>query len=828
MESSAPEKDIKNENFEKDNQEKKEKKDKKDEKADDKNENKNIEKKEEKNEDGPITVDDLKTPEIPEDQKEKEKSKEEDKKDGKKEEKKEEYNDIIKELEEILKKVDEKDSDKSLFNLCDKFKNKYKEKLVKDKIPIDKEEILIKNLNDIYNKYSNNEEYKKILLEFLFNLYELWPYFYHPEDFSQEINLEYFDNPLNKDKNQDFNLIDLFIAIKPNSNKDENIPTMNNLIDKFILYIYSNYNDYKSLYIENNLLNSYPSRSVYISFKIISLFLFLYKKLTSNNDKNINISLYIESISNVAKMLLQEASYYNQKFNNEYFENAFADFDFSSEDTVKRKLSNDEFKYLTKYLFKFLSIILIIYESHIEKFDFESDEIRELYWKIYDNELSGASYSLKEKKEINLYIYYIFMSFVLDILAFIFTNFFYVDKTNNEKKEFHFDTYDPFYSFEKEKKHMNPLYHIEFLEFILNNIYSNYHSNIIIFIEHFLSLVNLKDELKDKYDSCVQSNIHGGNYFFIFPMNSIGVASLLFMINKKNKYKNIYHLYSPLYILDIHLPLIAAMFKGGNTLKYLAIDSLISLVKLFHCNAVVPEMKSLTYYSFDDIFNDILSFISSQEPDGLRRFVNAQLIYFIGLLQPEAKKEFFNYYIDRAFKPVEGEHIDDEKTSYFIQIIKSCINKEIKMNKINYKFWEEKFIKNIFDKLIFSYEKLFIFEIIETISQGLNFIHFMILTDKRYFKGELKIYNREYLYYVRKHLNEIISLVEKFIKSSDVDKYKTLGLHTLTNDEETKSIFQAKNAQCQIMLDLSNVLDNLISRSLNELQENQQKKNEKK
>ena len=177
---------------------------------------------------------------------------------------------------------------------------------------------------------------------------------------------------------------------------------------------------------------------------------------------------------------------------------------------------------------------------------------------------------------------------------------------------------------------------------------------------------------------------------------------------------------------------------------------------------------------------------------------------------------------------MEGEHIDDEKTSYFIQIIKSCINKEIKMNKINYKFWEEKFIKSIFDKLIFSYEKLFIFEIIETISQGLNFIHFMILTDKRYFKGELKIYNREYLYYVRKHLNEIISLVEKFIKSSDVEKYKTLGLHTLTNDEETKSIFQAKNAQCQIMLDLSNVLDNLISRSLNELQENEKKKDEKK
>ena len=806
MESSKNENDSKIENKEK-------------EKEKDESNKDNKQQKESNNDDGPITADDLKTPEveIPKGDIQKEEENKE-----KKEEKKEEYNEIINEFDEIIKKVEEKDADKTLFNLCDKLKNKYKEKLIKDRIPVDKEEILIKNLNDIYYKYNNNEEYKKIYLEFLFNLYELWPYFYHQEEFSQSINLENFDNPLIHENYNKLNLFDLFLAIKPST---DNQNSMNNTIDKFILYIFTNYTDYKSLYIENNLLSSYQSRSVYISFKIICLNLFLYKQLTLNN--KININLYIESISNVARILLQEASYYNQKFNNEYFENAFADFDFNSDDKVKRKLSNEEFKYLTKYLFKFLSIILLTYESHLDPFDFESDEMRELYWKIFDSELNGVSYPLKEKKEINLYTYYIYMSFVLDIVAFIFTNFFYIDKTNNEQKEFHFDTYDPFYSFEKNKKNMNPLYHKEFFEYILNNIYFKYHSNIVIFIELFLSLINLKDEYKDKFDSCVQANMHGGNYFFIFPMNSIGVASLLFMVNKNNNYRNIYHLYSPLYILDIHLPLIASMFKGGNTLKYLAIDSLISLVKLFHCNAVVPEMKSLTHYSFDDIFNDVLSFISSQEPDGLRRYVNAQLSYFIGLLEGAAKKEFFNYYIERAFKPEEGEHIDDEKTSYFIQIIKNCINKEIKAGKIDKSFWNEQFIKNIFEKLIFSYEKIFIFEIIETISQGLNFIHFMILTDKRHFNGELKIYNREYLYYVRKNLNEIISLVEKFVKSSDTEKYRTLGLHTLTNDEDTKSMFQAKNAQCQIMLDLTNVLDNLVSKSLNELQEKEQKEKEK-
>ena len=146
------------------------------------------------------------------------------------------------------------------------------------------------------------------------------------------------------------------------------------------------------------------------------------------------------------------------------------------------------------------------------------------------------------------------------------------------------------------------------------------------------------------------------------------------------------------------------------------------------------------------------------------------------------------------------------------------------MGKIDEEFWNEKFIKNIFDKMVFSYEKMFIFEIIETISQGLNFLDYVIICDKKYFKGKLKVYNREYLYLVRKHLNEIISLVEKFVKSSDADKYRTLGLHTLTNDEDTKSMFEAKNTQCQILLDLTNVLDNLVSKSLNELQEKEKEK----
>ena len=48
----------------------------------------------------------------------------------------------------------------------------------------------------------------------------------------------------------------------------------------------------------------------------------------------------------------------------------------------------------------------------------------------------------------------------------------------------------------------------------------------------------------------------------------------------------------------------------------------------------------------------------------------------------------------------------------------------------------------------------------------------------------------------------------------------------IIDDDDTKSMFQAKNTQCQIMLDLTNVLDNLISKSLNELQNKEKEEKE--
>ena len=75
-------------------------------------------------------------------------------------------------------------------------------------------------MSQIYNNYSSNEEYKKIFIEFLFNLYELWPYFYHPEKFELEIQLEVFNDPLNANNYKSLTLLDLFTIIKPKKGRD--------------------------------------------------------------------------------------------------------------------------------------------------------------------------------------------------------------------------------------------------------------------------------------------------------------------------------------------------------------------------------------------------------------------------------------------------------------------------------------------------------------------------------------------------------------------------------------------------------------------------------
>ena len=266
--------------------------------------NKESTKKEEgknKDENGPITPEDLQTPEVKDTENDIKTNENENNKEEKKEEKKEEYNEIISEFDAIFKEIESKDSNKSLFNLCDKFKNKYKEKLIKDSIPIEKEQILINNLSQIFNTYSTNEEYKKIFIEFLFNLYELWPYFYHPNEFEIDIQLNNFKDPLNINNYNELTILDLFCAIKP---KQEN--AMNNLVDKFIMYLYNNYTDYKSLYIENNLLISMPSRSVYVSFKIICL-------IYISNQFQVWLKYFFKKhriiirnlIMNISKMLLQ-------------------------------------------------------------------------------------------------------------------------------------------------------------------------------------------------------------------------------------------------------------------------------------------------------------------------------------------------------------------------------------------------------------------------------------------------------------------------------------------------------------------------------------------
>ena len=747
----------------------------------------------------PITEEDLKVDNVPNEKKEENKKEDDNKKKEKTPE--EIYCDFNKEFNEIIEIFKEGDKDKNLYNKCDSIKGKYKENLLKNSLPNNMENELIEILEKIYEEEKIKEKPNELYLELLFNLMEFLPYLYHPNEFLNNINLKSFEDP----ENENTNFLELFKSITPTGKNK-----MNLLIDDMIYYLFSKYNDIKALYIECNLLESYPSRSVYISFKFICLQLFMYNKMTINN---ININFYDESLTHVSKLLLQEASYYNQKFNNEFYNNVFAEFDFNVDDKVKRKINNDEFKFLTNNIFKFLYLIIKTYSSHLTQFDFTEKESRKIYWSYVDKQLNQEGINPKTELEINIYTFYILMCFSLDILAFIYTNFLYLNKEFTSKTEFHFDSYDPFFIFVKTNDWKNPIYHIEFINYI-KNFYLKYVNDLIKFIEIFLSLCDLKVDNKDKFDNSFKNTTN--NYLIISPVNSVGLGSLVWILDKENKFKKTYFIYSPFYIFDIHLPLIAAMLKSGHSLRYLAIETLINFCEFFKNKPIVPNMKSLVHYSFDDIFNDVLDFIGSQEPDEMRKYVNSKLTKIIGLLANDAKYQFFDYYCENALKISEDNNINDEKVSYFIQIIKNTINDNLKENK-NLTFWKEDFIKKIIQNFAFNYEKIFIFEIIETTSQALNFIHFIILKDKHNFKGGLKVYNKEYLYYIRKNLNEIASLVEKFVKSSDEEKYNTLRLNPNDQNEDTQKTFKLKNNQCLMLLDLINTVDNLVTTSLKEL-----------
>ena len=68
-------------------------------------------------------------------------------------------------------------------------------------------------------------------------------------------------------------------------------------------------------------------------------------------------------------------------------------------------------------------------------------------------------------------------------------------------------------------------------------------------------------------------------------------------------------------------------------------------------------------------------------------------------------------------------------------------------------------------------------------------------------------------------MNEIVNLVEKFLKSSEEEKFKSLNLNFHTQNDENKKIFKMKINQCELLLNLINDVDNLIMKSLKEIEE---------
>ena len=127
------------------------------------------------------------------------------------------YNTLINELVEITNKCEDNDSDHSLYSLVDKFKTKYRDNLLKTNLPKEVETELISKLTSLHNKHKDNNN--KTYIEFLFDIYELLPYFYHPENFNTKITLPSFSEPIQNK----IDYLDLFKGITP---KEDDLNTL--------------------------------------------------------------------------------------------------------------------------------------------------------------------------------------------------------------------------------------------------------------------------------------------------------------------------------------------------------------------------------------------------------------------------------------------------------------------------------------------------------------------------------------------------------------------------------------------------------------------------
>ncbi len=224
----------------------------------------------------------------------------------------------------------------------------------------------------------------------------------------------------------------------------------------------------------------------------------------------------------------------------------------------------------------------------------------------------------------------------------------------------------------------------------------------------------------------------------------------------------------PSYILNIFLPIIAALLKREQNFKYMGMEMLFYIVKLVKENEIT-SIKNLTYYSYIDVLKDIISFIyNNHEPESKRKFVIQGYLELVKLFSDECKKSLYLNLLSQSEQ--------DHEIALIFDLIKQNINYEVKRGNFNSQIFETKFLKKVITSTLT--DEIFPIDALETLGQACNFLINLILVDKQHFDCKLGICEKEFLEEVRvKTIQPLEKIIGKWERGSDDEKRKYIKEH---------------------------------------------------
>lgn len=423
---------------------------------------------------------------------------------------------------------------------------------------------------------------------------------------------------------------------------------------------------------------------------------------------------------------------------------------------------------------------------------------------------------------------YHLISFICDIIEFIYSKFHIMPEIFGENFEIKVDL-DPFIAYEDKYK---PLFFYDFLQ--IAKIYFN---NCITNISNFINFTVFHNEFKNKHSDKIK-DLTGNSediYNLFNPFNFLGFNIMfwicwktatkfskekiqispkesensnekffqkIFYFNKNKQFINLS--YSKIKIFDSILPIAAYLLKCSQNFKYMAFELIFDCLDILEDKSI-EDLHLLRNYSYDDIYKDLLEFVGGPDPAKKRQIIAKEFNRLLYPLSDQVKKKLILFLLNENLKP--NKFINDQMNSFILHnlrlLLKENLNEVERVNNLSDKeillknnaLFEEKFLKEIITLSVTT--KVFVIDIFEVICQGENLIQFLILMDKKNFKGGLNIYNKNYLEILEKENSRILYFVHKWNNSNDEEKMKQVTIDT----SEIKTCTDASEKRKELMSD---------------------------